>query len=369
MNAPVHTDGLRRHFDRCAAIRLSCRPADRSTAEQGIRLAYAAANLAPPKRIVWCGGPVEIASRLASASATAAIGANVKEELFESVRYRIDTFAEIFWKDILCAAMDVSAHAAAGADAIHHAVVEAANARLARLSVKARHAVLRMRGFPRVLPKSDFSEVALGPGDLAALAVYEYLRDLGWKCETRALLGLWKVEASAGWLVPYEHVCWVSERPDRLQVDTQGRLHSPDGPALRYRDGWCFWSWKGVEVPAWAIEHPERIAISALDDTLDPILRRCLIDIMTPERLVTTGAARCLSQDETGILWGMTWQHRGITVDKWSGAEVMDGTPGPNGARRRYVLPVPANLRTAREAVAWTYGMSDRQYAGLQLRT
>jgi Domain of unknown function (DUF6745) len=47
----------------------------------------------------------------------------------------------------------------------------------------------------------------------------------------------------------------------------------------------------------------------------------------------------------------------------------MDGTPGADGARRRYVLPVPANLRTAREAVAWTYGMSDRQYAGLQLRT
>jgi len=177
------------------------------------------------------------------------------------LRYRIDTFAEIFWKDILCSAVDLSARAAAGADAIQHAVVEAPNAKLDRLSVRARHAVLRMRGFPRVLPKSDFSEVALGPGDLASLAVYEHLRDLGWKRETRALLGLWKIAASAGWLVPYEHACWVSERPDRLQVDAQGRLHSPDGPALRYRDGWCFWSWKRVEVPAWAIEHPERITI------------------------------------------------------------------------------------------------------------
>ena len=27
------------------------------------------------------------------------------------------------------------------------------------------------------------------------------------------------------------------------------------------------------------------------------------------------------------------------------------------------------DMRTAREAVAWTYGMSEQQYAGLELRT
>jgi hypothetical protein len=73
--------------------------------------------------------------------------------------------------------------------------------------------------------------------------------------------------------------------------------------------------------------------------------------------------------DETGVLWGMTWQHRGVTLDRWSAVEVIDGTIGPNGERRRCVLPVPANLRSAREAVAWAYGSSDQYDAGLQLRT
>jgi hypothetical protein len=370
MLASPQIDALRHHFDRWAAIRLSCRPADRRTAEQGIRLAYAAAGLAPPKRIIWCGGPVEIASQLAAASTTVPIGASVKQEIFDSVRNSVGTLAEILWKDVLAAAVELNAQRRLGTEAIDQAVVAAADARLSRFSVRARHAVLRLRGLPRLLPKSSFNDVALGPGQLASLAVYEYLRDAtGCKSETRRLQGLWKIAASAGWIVPHEHVCWVSERPDIVKVDAQGRLHCPDGPALRYRDGWCAWAWKGVEVPAWAIEHPERITLSTLDGTLDPVLRRCLIEIMTPERLIASGAAKRLSRDETGTLWGMTWQYRGVTLDKWSAVEVVDGTLGPNGAPRRYVLPVPADLRTAREAVAWTYGLSGAQYAGLQLRT
>ena len=55
-------DALSDYLDRWGAAHLSCQPADRDTAEEGIRLAYAAAGLAPPRRIVWCGGPLDIAT-------------------------------------------------------------------------------------------------------------------------------------------------------------------------------------------------------------------------------------------------------------------------------------------------------------------
>jgi hypothetical protein len=71
-------DDLRAYLDRWAKVRLSCEPADRRLAEEGIRNSYAAAGLAPPDRIVWCGGPMEIAKRLATASPDDPIGANVK---------------------------------------------------------------------------------------------------------------------------------------------------------------------------------------------------------------------------------------------------------------------------------------------------
>jgi hypothetical protein len=181
--------------------------------------------------------------------------------------------------------------------------------------------------------------------------------------------GLWKIAKSAGWVVPYEHVCWVSERPDLLRTDTRGRLHCPDGPALRYPDGWGAFAWKGVAVPAWMIEHPEKITPATIGDTFDPVLCNCMIDIVTPERFLEGGGATKVAEDESGILWRKLWSYRGVTVGSWSAVEVMDGTSGADGSRKRYVLRVPSSIGTAREAVAWTYGLTEAQYARLELRT
>jgi hypothetical protein len=145
---------------------------------------------------------------------------------------------------------------------------------------------MRWRGMPRLLPRSGVDEIAMGPHDLASLGVYEYLHDvLAWREQTQTMRGLWKIAKSAGWIVPHEHVCWISERPSVLRTDARGRLHCPDGPALSYRDGWSVHAWKGVEVPSWAIEHPERISRSTIADQFDPVVRNRLIDIMTPRAL------------------------------------------------------------------------------------
>ena len=79
--------------------------------------------------------------------------------------------------------------------------------------------------------------------------------------------------------MPHEHVCWISERPDRLRYDTKGRLHSVDGPALSYPDGWSAYCWKGVRVDPSYLEKPEQIALSTIDAIIDPVERNCLIDI------------------------------------------------------------------------------------------
>ena len=87
--------------------------------------------------------------------------------------------------------------------------------------------------------------------------------------ETERLRGLWAIAKSAGWIVPHEHVCWIAERPETLCTDTHGRLHCADGPALRYRDGWSVYSWKGVRTPAWIIAHPERITRARISKTFE----------------------------------------------------------------------------------------------------
>ena len=200
--------------------------------------------------------------------------------------------------------------------------------------------------------------------------VHEYLRDLvDWKDQTEPLLGLWAIAKSAGWIVPHEHVCWISERPDTLCTDARGRLHCATGPALRYPDGWSVYAWKGADVPAWMIEHPEWITPKTIGNTFDPVLRNSMIDIMTPERFIATGEPSCVVKDEAGALWRFVWRHSGVTIGSWCAVEVVNGTAEADGTRKKYVLRVPAHVRSAREAVAWTYGLTEEQYAGLELRT
>ena len=382
MLATAPVEALETYLDNWGAAHLACEPADRRTAEEGVRAAYSVAGL-PCPRIIWCRGPLEIAQQLAAAASSAdTIGTNVKAEIFDQVRSRVGTFAEVFWKEVLTAASQLGEHR--GVDAaltaynksrqvsmgITRAVCDAADLVLDRPRVRARHAVSRWRGFPRLLPKSGFHEAAVGPHDLASLGVYEYLHDvLAWRDPTQTMRGLWLIAKSAGWMVPHKHVCWLSERPSVIVTDTRARLHCPDGPALSYRDGWSHYAWKGVTVPSWAIEHPERIDRSTIVDTFDPVLRNCLIEIMTPERFCYSGGATRVARDETGVLWRKFWGYRGVTVGSWVAVEVVNGTPEADGSRKRYFLRVPSRMVTAREAVAWTYGLTDEQYAQLELRT
>ena len=142
-----------------------------------------------------------------------------------------------------------------------------------------------------------------------------------------------------------------------MRQDARGRLHCADGPAVTYPDGWSAYAWKGVLVPAWIIERPQLVNVRTIGAAQDPQVRRCMIEVMTPERFIREGGAYRISQDETGILWRQRWRW-----EAWAAVEVINGTPEPDGAHKHYFLQVPANMRSAREAVAWTYGLSEQRY-------
>ena len=135
--------------------------------------------------------------------------------------------------------------------------------------------------------------------------------------------------------------------PNSIRTDAKARLHCPDGPALRYRDGWSAHVWKGVQVPAWTIEHPERITRSILANTCEPVLRNCMIEIMTPERFIASGAPARVAEDETGVLWRKLRGFRGVTVGSWTAVEVVNGTPEADGPRKHYFLRVPSPTHRA----------------------
>src|SRR5262249_29894287 len=222
-------DALPSYLDRWAAAHLSCEPADHELAEEGARLAYATAGLPAPRRIIWCQSPFEIVKHLAGASPGDLIGRNVKADVFDHVRVRVGMFAEVFWNDVLTAATKLADDPTAAdgynksravSATIHRLVRRAATEDLARVRVRAGPALLRWGGLPRLLPRWNFDEVAVGSHDLVGLGVFEYLHDvLGWREPTEPMRGLWAIAKSAAWMVPHEHVCWLSEHPTRLCAD------------------------------------------------------------------------------------------------------------------------------------------------------
>ena len=62
--------------------------------------------------------------------------------------------------------------------------------------------------------------------------------------------------------------------------------------------------------------------------------------------------------DDHGSLWRIDLPHSEPLVL----VELENSTVEPDGTRKRYFLRVPPNLRSAREAVAWTFGLSADDY-------
>lgn len=356
-----------RYRARWSAIRRSTEPADRDAAEQGVRLAYRAAGLAPPQRFVWCKGPLELSRRTERISR--GDGPNVRRALIDRVKPKVTAQIRKRLSRRLFTEVDRAVNPADALTAsVAEYVVQAAEREPLPLLTRAR------RGEPLSLAcvllalsgREGFRHAAVGPDDLSWLSTFEYLRGvLALKAETEPLLGLWQLAGNAGWLQPHAQTCWLCERPNLLCVDASDRLHHPTGPALRFADGFSVFAWRGVQLPRALIENPERITLAAIDAETNVQIRRCMIEIMTPRRYVAEGGAKRIAEDETGILWRRTW----LAHDAWAAVEVINATPEPDGTRKHYFLQVPPNLQSAREAVAWTYGMEPEVYAQLVMRT
>jgi hypothetical protein len=366
----AQTEKLAQHRKRWAEVRLSTAPCDRAAAEEGVALAYRAVGLPPPQRMVWCGGPVEIARLWAQAQRDEIRGGNLKAEMIDKLRrlgssMLADRLSPRVINRVFTAARISGPDTVAGG--VRDAVQRGTSQIRPRKWTLARRLLFQPYRFGRVINSMlAFEHAGCSNHDLEWTGTFIFLRDacdLGEECEP--LRGLMTVAMNVGWIVPHEEVCWLSERHNLLRYDDGGRLHCDHGPALKYPDGWSAYAWRGVIVPRSLIEHPERITVEAIDGELDVHIRRCMIEIYKPQRFIADGGAMRVSSDDKGVLWQKRWSNG----DTWAAVEVVNGTPEPDGSYKHYVLQVPPMCRTASEAVAWTYGLTERQYRRLAIRT
>jgi hypothetical protein len=75
---------------------------------------------------------------------------------------------------------------------------------------------------------------------------------------------------------------------------------------------------------------------------------------------IRDAGGRRLDHDER---FGTLWRRNFVGDEPIVMIEVVNRTPEPDGSFKRYWLRVPPTVRTAREAVAWTFNMPAEQYA------
>jgi hypothetical protein len=177
--------------------------------------------------------------------------------------------------------------------------------------------------------------------------------------ETWKLAGICRIAKSAGWWLPCQNICWISERHSVLERDERGRLHCASGPAVAYPDGWSIWAWHGVRVDRNVIASSETITTQQIESAVNVEARRVMIERYGFERFVRDAKFKPVQRDDFGTLFRRAQGSLGFDL---CFVEVVNSTAEPDGTFKRYMLPCRSWVRTAHEAVARSFGLGIATY-------
>jgi hypothetical protein len=137
------------------------------------------------------------------------------------------------------------------------------------------------------------------------------------------------------------------------QNSSQTQLHCWDAPAVRWPGGPEYWYWQGIRISRELIDRPSRLTASYIVRQRNVERRRVLLERLGYEQFLASAGAKLFQQDDYGKLWNTELRLDGEPVTV---VEVTNSTPEPDGSYRRYWLRVPPGIRSARRAVALTFG-------------
>ena len=318
------------------AVALSTEAADREAAEEAVRALYAQALPGSDPEIIWCRSPLEAARLIVAADGRYGrpVRDRVRDRVWAAGRAELaDRFGPREFGRVWQAACGTLAPLLSGLITRVSAAVEdraADDAERVALRIALTHAVH-------------------GQFDAAWLPLYEAA---GLACD------LGRIARAAGWWWPFENAVVLTERPLVLRLDDQGRPHRGDGPALAWPDGFALHSWRGTPLDP---EFAARLAVTTpelIRAEENAEQRRIMVEHYTPERFLKESGARPVQKDETGRLWRVEMPGDEPIVM----VEVVNSSPEPDGTFNVYFLRVPPGTRTAKEGVAWTFGLTEDEY-------
>jgi len=177
-------------------------------------------------------------------------------------------------------------------------------------------------------------------------------------------------EVGAFWI--FKRVCVITSKPRAILLDSRGRLHNEQGPAIVYPDGWGVYAWHGVRVPRYVIEDPRQISVRKINSEVNAEVRRVLIERYGFPRFLQDSGAQVLDEqvDSHGHPIRLYRQEIAgdeplvmVEVTNTTAEEVLQADGTKSLEFKRYSLRVPPDMVDARAAIAWTFDLPAKMYS------
>gem|GEM_PF-2730145 len=118
---------------------------------------------------------------------------------------------------------------------------------------------------------------------------YDYAESIGVVFNHHKLDLFKRFTSNIGFCLPFHDICIYSLKPTEIHWDN-GRLHNPNGKAVKYADGWGWYALNGIPMAEWQVMTPtEELSLEKILSVEDIDQRRELVRRVGIERLASEG--------------------------------------------------------------------------------
>jgi hypothetical protein len=145
--------------------------------------------------------------------------------------------------------------------------------------------------------------------------------------------------------------------PSRIIWYRNGRKHGVDADIF----GSFYFYFNGVMIPPKFHKNPESLTIEEIFSHPNTEVRRVGLEIYGIERLDNENHFKVLDERSDGYKL-LKIKIPGCRIDS-TFVKVYNATPEIDGTYKCYFLSVPPDMKTVKEAIAWTFRMDEEEYS------
>ena len=124
--------------------------------------------------------------------------------------------------------------------------------------------------------------------------------------------------------------------------------------------GSLFYYYENIRVPPHFITKPDSITLKEVLAHPNTEVRFVGMKIVGMDKVMNDKSTKIIHRDEEKNQ--VLFQIKGIFTDPVSYVKVVNSTQEPDGSYKDYYLCVPPDMKTCKQAVAWTFRLSAKEY-------